>query len=286
MVEPPFLIVGMGRSGTTALAQVLARQPGLMHVEEPNFITSLYIPVLEGTLPPEQLLANLRNEGWRGPMKFCRTMAEMYPDVFDDSGRSPIRAMMREECARVLAELHDCGQSRVFDILKSSVERIVEDTCRLRGARRWLVKQPNAVLYCDRLLRLWPGMKVLHVARRLEDVVRSRLVRGYQASFSEALQVCRTRLAAALTLGDAIGPANVRHVSIEHVAECPRQQIEAVCSFLGCTATEATEAAADTITMDALHRLGSAAWSFSVDELAEIAALRQWANDAFGETLV
>ena len=282
----PVLIVGMGRSGTTVLAHVLGHCPDLLHVEEPNFVTSLIIPYLEGGISGKQLLEGVEKEGWRGPMKFCRTMAGMYPVLFDDSGAYPIRPLIKERFTGLVEACDGKPLGYRRELVQNVLHEIVQSTCQWTETRRWLVKQPNAVLYCRQLVRFWPDIKVIHVARHLAHVLLSRVVRAYQPTFEKALAVCEERLAAATRLEEVVGHKSVIHVSIEELAGSPESSVMEVTRFLGIDANEQVIRAARTINRTELDRLGKPQSFFTIPQMEEIRAMRGKYNSLFGRTLV
>ena len=286
MRQPYVLVVGMGRSGTTALANVLSCRPDLLYVDEPNFVDALYIPFALGSLTPRDLLLGLGNEGWRGPMKFCRSLSETYPAVFGDTGESPVRPYMQREFKQVVSDGQSCPITHRPEIIRNSLCRILEWTCRASGRRRWLVKQPRLVLSCEYLVEYWKDMRVIHVARRLEYVLRSRLIRGYQPSFSEALRICVERLEAAAHLRRHLGSDSVMHVRIEDIAESPKEWIKRICDFAKLDIDQMVINEAEHITRKALYALGTVDSFFTSEERAMIEAAREKANHLLGLQLV
>ena len=282
----PILVTGTGRSGTTVLAEVVSLQPGILHVEEPNFITDLILPYVSGTIEREQFLGGLEVEGWRGPMKVCRTLSEMYPDVFADEGRLPIRPYMRSRFQEILDQEtlfpgRD-GTKAVSEILG----RIIKETCAAAERTVWLVKQPSAILRWQELREFWPHMKIIHVARRLGYVVQSRLKRGYQTTFQDAMAVCESRLWAAAEACRVLPADLFMTIRIEDLASSPRKAIDQVFAFLNLAPTSNVYSAAESIDEAVLYGLGDPREFFSVSEKRTIEALRETLNRRFGQEVV
>lgn len=284
MTQAYVLIVGTGRSGTTAVANVLSCHPDLLYVDEPNFIDALYLPFARGVLETHDLFAGRSNEGWRGAMKLCRSLSEMYPSIFGDTGASPIRPYMQGELTSVVEGVRPRSVAERPEMIRNSLHRIFAWTCAASEKRHWLVKQPRLVLCCDELVKYWEDLRIIHVARRLEYVLRSRLTRGYQTSLTEALTVCIERLEAAARLDRYIDPGRIMHVRIEEIVEDPVNWIGRICSFAKLDPCKPVQAAGQ-ISKDALYALGPIDSFFSSDEKSRVEAARHKVNNLFKRPL-
>ena len=279
----PILVTGTGRSGTTVVAETLALQPNFLHVEEPNFITDLILPYINGLIDEEMLLGSLDKEGWRGPMKICRTLSGMYPHLFDADGRLPIRPYMRKRFQEILG-LGDMSSNSA--LVSAVLDRIISDTCAAADRTVWLVKQPSAILSWRDLRKFWPGIKIIHVTRRLDYVIQSRLKRGYQYSFVEALSVCEARLGAASEACQSLAPEQYINVRIEDFAARPVSTMDRLFNFLGTSTPDIARRSAKAISRDRLHQLGNPRDFFSRQEMDAIRRRRKNINLLFEEDLV
>lgn len=280
------LVVGTGRSGTTIVAHVLAQHREFLYLEEPNFISDLYIPYANGAMDVESLRVALGMEGWRGPMKFCRMMAQMYPVQFADGGRCPVRKLMKREFARIVSESCDGSPTERRRSVVASVDRIMDVTCHATDRSAWLMKQPSAVLSCAELLWFWPYMKIIHVARRLEWVMLSRLQRGFQKSFDAAIKLCAQRLQGTAKLSSILPRLSVLHIRIEDMCANPLQSLDAIAEFVGFVPNKAMVRECMGISLGRLHALGDPLQYFTVDQLSKIEAVRRDMNRLFGRELV
>ncbi len=279
MRTDPLLICGLGRSGTTVLADCMATQPGLLRVEEPNFVESLVVPFVRGDLTACDVVAGLDHEGWRGPMKICRTITEDYPDTFGVGGPLPIRTYLREcLCALVARPPEDARAIAMLDT-------IIDDTCRAAGAATWLIKQPSAILEWETLTRWWPGMRILFVGRLLHRTVLSRVKRGFQSSVVGALDVCVSRFRAALDMRSEV-PERISFVSIDAACADPLTILPELCSFLGTPPSEQVRRNLARLDLARLTGLGDPAQHFTREELARIEHVRGELNARLGWELL
>lgn len=285
-IENPILVVGTGRSGTTAVAKVLSGDPSLLYVDEPNFIDALYFPFAMGRLDPQELIMQIGDEGWRGPMKICRSLSEMYPSVFGDSGAAAIRPYIKSEFSCVVKQAQSRSMAERPEIIRESINRIMEWTCNASGTVCWLIKQPRLALCLDQLVEYWPDLRIVHVARRLEQVLRSRLTRGYQSTFSGALTICMDRLESVARLSRNDNSISMMHVRIEDIAAAPREWFEQICRFVQLDSTPCVLSCANQISEEALYALGPIDSFFSEKDRAVIAASREKINGLFGSQLV
>ncbi len=284
--KSPILLTGTGRCGTTILAQILSHQPEFLYVEEPNFITDLFLPFQIGQLNRDQFLSGLHHEGWRGPMKFCRTMSEMYPAIFGDDGCMPIRPYMRERMLKVIEQSGESNSQQRLDIIKIVLYQIIRQTCFVAGRPIWFVKQPSAIIFWRELLHFWPDLKIIHLTRRLEFVVQSRLKRGYQSSFEDALHVCETRLRSVAKAWETLPAGTICNISIEGITASPQEGIDTIFCFLGLTPNKAVVDAVSVLNETALYRSGKPSDLFQPKELVVMSNLRGEINSVFGEIYV
>lgn len=282
----PILLTGTGRCGTTILAQIFSHQPEFLYVEEPNFITDLFIPFQKGQLNHDQFLSGLHHEGWRGPMKFCRTMSEMYPTIFGDDGCMPIRPYMRERILEIIEKSDQQNSLQRLSIIKTVLHQIINQTCYVTGRSIWFIKQPSASIFWRELLDVWPNLKIIHVTRQLEFVVQSRIKRKYQSSFEDALDVCETRLRSIAKAWQVLPAGTICNVSIEDITASPQQEIDTVFSFLGLTPNKAVVEAGRVLNKATLNRLGKPSDFFLTKEQEVMISLRREINSVFREVLV
>lgn len=284
--KSPILLTGTGRCGTTVLAQILGRQPDFLYIEEPNFITHLFIPFLNGQLTKDLFISGLYKERWRGPMKFCRTMSEMYPSLFGDNGSLPIRPYMKKCMHEIVENSGRPSSQKRFIALNYMLIQIVARTCTVSGKAMWFVKQPSAIIFWRELRRFWPGMKIIHVTRRLEYIVQSRIKREYQANFHDALQICEDRLLAAAQAWETLPKEVFCNISIDDLVASPRDGIDTLFRFLDMVPVPAVIEAAKVLDKTMLSQLGEPSMFFQSNEQTILSNMRKEINGIFGKELV
>ena len=282
LVDKPVLVCGMGRSGTTFIASVVARIDGFLWVEEPNFITQLIIPFGDERLDSSTAVSLLDQEGWRGAMKVCRSLSQMYPNIFGNGGQFPIRRYLPRRLKHYFNNMSRHGLLKKRAVGQKVLREVMIQTLKASGKTRWLLKQPSALETWESLIDYLPGLKSIHVSRDLGRVVLSRVLRGYQNSVKEALSVCRRRLLGAVEMWRTLGNSRMSIVKIEKMAENPNQSLVEICTFLESERNEEALEAVMSIDKDRLLALGVPEETFSNKENIAIEKVREEVNSMFG----
>ena len=167
-LRAPVFIVGAPRTGTTALHQLLAADPGWQGLESWLVATPMVRPPRQGwTSMPEYRTAVARSRAKLAAAPELRSMHFVEPHEVD-------------ECLRVTAQTL---VSNIFGTLATAPSydawflaqdfrpafRRLADNLRLIGAdephRRWLLKNPSHLLNLEELLEVFPDAKVIHTHR-------------------------------------------------------------------------------------------------------------------------
>lgn len=209
--EPPCFIVGSGRCGTTLLRAILITSPKIHIPPETH--------VLGGIIDEYRLFSRLP---WSFVVRQALSRLEFQPnfDMFEIS----LRDLYRE-----LIELPPERRS-----LAAILEGIYMFHARTQkpSAERWGDKTPGNAFSLERLIRVFPAMKVIHMVRDGRDVVRSFTEMRGGLSMDEATErwISTIRRLREFTAnhGD-----NVLEVRYERLVENPEPELRRVCDFIG-----------------------------------------------------
>jgi hypothetical protein len=192
-VAEPFFVVGSERSGTTLLRLMLAHHHAIECAPEFEFLV------------------------------------ELVPDGPDEH-RWPELARYREWLA----------ESRIFRPHALAIDPALDYPALARsflaqyGARtRKPVLGATCHKHFDRLLRLWPRARFVHLVRDGRDVARSCVGMGWAGNVWHAAE----RWIAAESLWDALAPrlapGRVHELRYEDLVRTPERELERLCAFLG-----------------------------------------------------
>jgi hypothetical protein len=205
--EPPLLLLGVRRSGTTLLRVMLDGNPELAIPDESYFI----------------------------PQLAARHSGPIDADEFvDDLRRLPT---LREWNLPV-----EAVRDRVRDGMSSgeAVAAIYEAYAERQGKRRWGDKTPMYMQHLPLLDELFPAALYVHLIRDGRDAALSFLsmpggvvTRTWAHPRSAADFACqwRTEIAAARRLGRKVGPARYREVRYEEFVADPAATLRSICDF-------------------------------------------------------
>jgi hypothetical protein len=191
----PIFIVGVGRSGTTLLVNLMGAHPLLAPIYETQFLrkvirhceraaqirkSHLY-PVFPSiyhrtfskrcSMLRDQLEASL-NEGAEPT-----TIKQKYEAFPFGLTRCILytRAEMARECERWTAELLDGSLSdqELYQSAQRFIDRLFAIHCARLEKPYWVNKTNALLVYLDRLAKLYPSARCIHILRDGRDVARS-----------------------------------------------------------------------------------------------------------------
>lgn len=203
----PFFIVGSERSGTTLLRVMLDSHPALHIPRESHFISDLL-----RTYSPDKVL--------------CGT------EILDAFKIVSAHRRWKEwevNSATVLEKLRDVQSLTLADFIHLL---FVEVTSR-EGKARWGDKTPAYVLQIDKIKRIFPNAKFIHIVRDGRDVCLSLLGRGWHG---EWLRIMAERWAHTVKegrrLGSKVGSEFYLEIGYEDLVMDSRGTLQRVCQFL------------------------------------------------------
>lgn len=210
--EPPFFIVGAGRSGTTLLRLMLIAHSRIEIPPETWFISDLVqeLPLHE-VLTPEQTARAV--------------------EIITTNYRWPDMNMPAEAFAEAATALL---QPRLVDIINI----VYRHHLALAGKSRFGDKTPRYIEIAPQLSRLYPGAKFIHLIRDGRDVAASMIElnwndegsRCYDKSFRWS-RVLQHREALQRSELDR----NILDVKYEDLVREPEATMRRICAFLGET---------------------------------------------------
>ena len=204
----PFFVVGTDRSGTTLLRLMLNEHPRLHVPPESGFVSGLMdaLPVGAPLSPAQLRLAGEIVAGhWR--WKDWEVSEEVLKEALADASGGDLAAV---------------------------VDRVFRIGTRQRGKQRWGDKTPIYVEEIDRLHRLFPRAKFLHLIRDGRDVGLSLRALGWRGR--TVLDVARywsRSVEAALAAGRPLGPGLYCELRYEDLVLDTEETLRRACAFLG-----------------------------------------------------
>lgn len=269
----PVFVVGSGRSGTTIAARCLGAHPELLFIDEPRFLSDILLPAAAGRLTGAEFERRLAVEGdgsGKEPMKFLRRLGEHYGERLGAAGVAELRAATLAACRAWWGRLPGLGDEQRRASIRALVLELASLTGNRLGGRRWLVKQPDLSTQLAPLRAIFPGARFLHLERRAEDVVASRLDGGFQTAFADAVEVWASRLEAVLAFARE-APGEVLHVGFEELVGRPLDSLRRMLAFLGLPLVPEVVAAA-AVVRPAAANIGRGARRFTPAEQSSIRA--------------
>jgi hypothetical protein len=206
-MNPPLIVLGVGRSGTTLLRVILDRSPGIAIPEESRFI------------PP--LARRHRDQVEPGPF-------------LDDLRRLPVLAKWKLSPSDV-APLLRAGMS-----VGEAVGAVFSAYARNQGKPRWGDKTPMYMRHLTLLERLFPDAVYVHLIRDGRDVALSFLslpegvaTRTFARPRTPTGVACmwRTEILAARELGQRAGPSRYLEARYEGLVADASGVVRSICDF-------------------------------------------------------
>lgn len=101
--------------------------------------------------------------------------------------------------------------------------------------KRWGEKTPINTLYIEKIQRVFPKAKYLHIVRDPRDVVCSYIKAGFYTDKSDALSRWEESIKKAHWLKRNLSPTQYHEVRYEDLVSNPERELQQICSFLDLT---------------------------------------------------
>jgi len=209
---PPrfFFILGRGRSGTTWLARALTQHPAIAVAPEGLFVLHLFGRYASRRLSPRAL------------DRFCA-------DLFGER-RMHSWHLQRERVAERLRALP--APVRYADACAAVYRSYAADTLG-RDELAWIGdKNPLHALFAERLARLFPDARFVHVSRDHRDNVRSFRAAAFDLDHGGALAYRWRRYNDEVLRLREREPGRVLSLRFEDLLQQPERELARVCAFL------------------------------------------------------
>ncbi len=204
-IAPAFVIVGVGRSGTTLLQAMLNAHPQMGVPPEIHYIRRyLFGQTLVRKKSPAQQMAHL--------------MADRYIT----------RLAIPKEQWRQWAALPLTGDWRTHWLTLMIAYLQKQSGKRLIG-----LKEPRAIEWLVSFHRLFPQTRILHIVRDPRDVLLSKLRAGWSRHHSVYRHIAVHAYQLAMGQWAAQQQVPVLTVPYEALVTSPEQQLTRICQFLG-----------------------------------------------------
>jgi sulfotransferase family protein len=209
MSSRPIFLVGCPRSGTTLLSTILHAHPNIGMPPETRFL----LPAYRG----REQFGNLDEPASRRAVgEFITGPETNFKDLKLDRGRV-IDAVVAAP-----------------PTLGSAFATVWREFAHDRGATRWGEKRPAYWQDMDVILRLFPTAQVIHLVRDPRAVVASlQAVPWYHRASHDATALWVVVDSELRRLGRRLGPDSYHRLRYEDLLADPRQQLTALCDYLG-----------------------------------------------------
>lgn len=208
MNNPPFFIIGVPRSGTTLLRDLLARH------------SQVALPPEETQFLPD--LIGIAEQGATGSQ-------------FNAAARSVIG---KSNYAFLMARRHGMDTEMLAGGLSatepmSALREVVLASSGKPNAKHWGDKTPNYAWMVDRILQKQPGARFVYIARDPRDVALSMAHAWGKSAMRAAMDWNKTEGLVSGWKSSGVLHTNLLEVSYEDLLTMPKRTIAKVCGFLG-----------------------------------------------------
>jgi hypothetical protein len=265
----PIFIVGVGRSGTTLLANLLGSHPELSPIYETQFLKNLlllcdWVIWYRGNSISRRLSALTLNSLWRKRfLAKCdkyrskcadfRNMIASMPsreDLVAQRIKQPYESFRFEDTHilfdgdrfidrtdQFLADIgsHYGGADQVYTLARGYVNDLFQEHCQREGKPHWINKTPRLLLCLEGLYALFPTARCIHIVRDGRDVVASNLSLSWgPENVRDAARRWKKRLAGR----SRVDPARQAFLEVryEDLIQAPRETLADIFAFLGLSA--------------------------------------------------
>lgn len=259
----PTFIVGVPRSGTTLLVNLLGRHPLFAPLYETRFLRNLlvlcerlcwyYRDTLarrSGAFVAEPLIkAIIERERKKYRSKIIQynpivssERLTRYTDAVYPFGNGQLIAYKIEDLVRETDRwFASIGNSRmspelVYASAREYLDRLFAIHCARMKKPFWINKTPGLLTYLDRLPNLYPNIRCIHIIRDGRDVALSNLSRGWGGKTVGALAARWKRLIE--TGRRQVNEERMSYLELhyEDLIRAPRKELNRVFDFLGVRA--------------------------------------------------
>jgi len=209
--EEPFFIIGCGRSGNTLLRSMLVAGEEVSIPPE-SYVWPRIIRIFQtyNFLPWEKLCSLIIAE-FEAYKEFYTWEVNLY-----EAHQRARRLRGREQTlSNIINEVYNTYQ----------LEKIGK-------VKRWGDKTPINTLYIDKILKVYPKAKFIHIVREPKDVVCSYLKAGLYKDFHEAVNFWKLAVGKALSLEKKVSSKQFIQVKYEELVTSPEIQLNNICVFL------------------------------------------------------
>lgn len=218
----PIHIGGVGRTGTSVMAETFHANPDIVYFSEPRFLCDPggLMTYIEGTTPPEECRVMMKNHF----IPIMRRYLRQYG--YDDS------VYTSEVINAILSELAPVNRVRC-------AAQVTERLFGLMGDN-WVEKTPHTVRWVHYLYEMFgQRMRYIHMIRNPLDTVHSLMRQGWGGGdvWESSNYYSRILEDAWNSYREAGKPANYLVVSLDNLVDNPVTEIGRVVEFTGVSLT-------------------------------------------------
>ena len=225
---PPIFVVGAPRSGTTLVARILNRHPGIFMPAETNFFLDIYERKAElGELPDPSTAQRVCTR--------LRTIYRRYSEPFTDQRRVDVIFSDAELCERIRESMSS---------YRNALDTFMRVQAEFEGKRRWGNNTPKDLFYVKQIVEYFPDVRFIACTRDVRDFLKSyrdkwrattkhevsRIKRLYHPVVTTLLWKASMRRV--LEMQDNLPPGQVLQVRYETLVSEPRKEVRRICEYL------------------------------------------------------
>jgi len=254
----PIFIVGVGRSGTTLLVNLMGNHPLLAPIYETHFLRKVLRHCEKACWfwgdSISRRLSSLLGDSHvhRYFMKRCdkvkRRIASTIESLPDGSIKQKYEKFPFGQAHYILFNVEELEQETdrwlqnllasplpekaVYQSAREFIDRIFSIHCARMNKPYWINKTPNLLSYLDRLPKLYPSAKYIHIVRDGRDVAASFLSLSWgPRTTRDAARHWKKRL---LEGHRRVNPTKLKYLELryEDLIDSPREMLKKVFSFV------------------------------------------------------
>lgn len=210
--EEPFFIIGCGRSGNTLLRSMLVAG-GEVAIPPESYVWPRIIRIFQtyNFLPWEKLCSLIIAE------------FEAYKEFYTWE----VNLYIAHKNARILKGKEQTLSNIINEVYKAyQLEKTGE-------IKRWGDKTPINTLYIDKILKVYPNAKFIHIVREPKDVVCSLVKAGLNTNYENAANTWVSYVNRAINLRKKLKENQFFEIRYESLVFDPESELQSVCKFLG-----------------------------------------------------
>jgi hypothetical protein len=262
-------IGGAGRSGTTLVADMLGLHPLLSPVYETDFVLQLMSLVVGKPVRVKTLQRDIIRimDEWTKPLPH-RPHNKREHEKFHHGAHHILfdRPLAMDQTRRFIEEVTG---DRALAGLRTLVQNLFAEHCRLDGKPRWINKTPDYVQQLPALHELFPHLRFIHCIRDGRDIACSVITRPWgPKTIPEGAVWWKDKIQSGVQFGKA-HPDQYLEVRYEDVVRDPAAQLRQILAWLGeedCAAEMLEHYQGGVVSLDE-SRIGDWKTRFSADDL-------------------